>query len=89
MQGTKKSHSRISRIFDRLSPATRIVPSAEGIEPWVDRIVRLWDDPPSYVDASQRAHARAQIWHPDRVGPLYEEFFAGISPQPAAPIVNR
>ena len=29
---------------DRLTPASRIVPTAEELEPWVQTVVRLWDD---------------------------------------------
>jgi glycosyltransferase involved in cell wall biosynthesis len=74
-------------IPERYTPDTRAVPTAGEIQPWVDRIINLWDDPVAYVEAGQRAHARAQTWRPDRIGPLYRSFFAGISPQPAPPIV--
>ena len=29
---------------ERLTPATKIVPSAEEVEPWVETVIRLWDD---------------------------------------------
>lgn len=74
-------------IPEQYTPETRTVPTAAEIQPWVDRIIRLWDDPVEYLEASQRAHARAQTWHPDRIGPLYQKFFANMSPQPAPPIV--
>ncbi len=70
------------------TPVTRVIPTADEIQPWVDRIIELWDDPVACVEAGRRAHGRAQTWRPDRIGPLYQEFFSNVSPQPAPPIVN-
>jgi glycosyltransferase involved in cell wall biosynthesis len=76
-------------LFDipaRYTPETRNFPTVDEVQPWIQTIIRLWDDPEFYVEASQRAHERAQIWHPRRLGPRYAEFFANVSPQPCPPL---
>ena len=85
-------------LFDipaRYTPETRDIPTAEEVEPWVETIIRLWDDPGYYNVCSRRARERSQRWHPNRLGPIYREFFgritrpvsvaAGASAQPAEP----
>ena len=60
---------------DRLTPASQILPTAEEVEPWVGAIIRLWDDPAWYREQSNRGKNVAERWHPDRLRPLYAEFF--------------
>jgi hypothetical protein len=33
---------------ERLTPASQILPTAEQVEPWVEAVIRLWDDPAWY-----------------------------------------
>ncbi len=69
-------------LFDipaRYTSETRKVPMAEEVEPWVEAIIRLWDDAAYYEQCSRAARERAQAWHPDRLAPLYREFFFGIA----------
>jgi hypothetical protein len=54
------------------------VPSAEEVAPWVETIIRLWDDREYYEQSSRAARKRAQMWHPDRLAPLYCDFFSRI-----------
>jgi glycosyltransferase involved in cell wall biosynthesis len=63
---------------ERLTPDGRIMPEAEEVEPWVQTIIRLWDDRAFYEEQSARARAEAERWHPDRVRPLYAEFFRSV-----------
>jgi glycosyltransferase involved in cell wall biosynthesis len=72
---------------DRLTPTSPILPTAEEVEPWVDAIIRLWDDQAWYQEQSARARTQAQLWHPDRLRPLYAEFFGGVSVQGRPPLV--
>ena len=44
---------------DRLTPTGRIVPEADEVEPWVETIVRLWDDRALYQEQSLKARAEA------------------------------
>ena len=71
------------------TPETRIVPTAEEVEPWVEMILRLWDDEAFYRQQSEKAFARAAQWHPDRLRPLYVELFRNVLPQPGPPVVPR
>ena len=68
------------------TPQTRDIPTAEEVEPWVETIIRLWDDPQEYAAACDRARNHAQRWHPDRLAPLYREFFSNLAPQPFPPL---
>ena len=73
-------------LFDipaRYTPATRDLPTAEEVEPWVETIIRLWDDPAEYERWSQAAWERAKQWHPDRLAPVYREFFGRLTHSPA------
>ena len=71
------------------TPETREVPTAEEVEPWVETIIRLWDDAAEYERWSRAARERAQQWHPDRLASVYREFFASITHQPGPPLVPR
>ena len=73
----------------KYTPETRDVPTAEEVEPWVETIIRLWDDAAEYERWSQAARDRAQQWHPDRLAPIYREFFGSITHQPGPPLVPR
>ncbi len=79
-------------LFDipaRYTPETRDVPTAEEVAPWVDTIIRLWDDPAEYDRASRAARERAQAWHPARLAPLYRDFFRNVTHQPGPPSAPR
>src|SRR5262249_43164064 len=71
-----------------LTPAGQELPRAEEVEPWVETILRLWDDPALYEEQSRKARAEAQRWHPDRLRPLYTEFFRKVRVQPRPPWVS-
>ena len=76
-------------IPDCYTPATTVVPTAEQVEPWVETIIRLWDDPKLYQHWSQAAQRRAQRWLPERLAPVYRQFSSTIFPQPAPPFLRR
>ncbi len=73
----------------RYTPETRDLPTNEEVEPWVETIIRLWDDAAEYERWSRAARERAQQWHPDRLAPVYREFFGSITHQPGPPLVPR
>jgi glycosyltransferase involved in cell wall biosynthesis len=62
-------------------------PAAEEVEPWVDTIVRLWDDPGLYARYSQAARQRGRRWIGENLKTVYREFFANLFVQPGPPIV--
>ncbi len=62
----------------RYTPETRLVPSAEEVAPWIDTLVRLWDDAEFYEKERCRCLAAAEAWGPERLLPQYEEFFRQV-----------
>lgn len=64
------------------TPESRLVPTPAEVAPWVDAVIRLWDDPNSYEDERRRCRAAAEAWRPERLGPRYEAFFAGLWAEP-------
>ena len=81
-----------SFLFDipaRYTPETREVPTVEEVEPWVETIVRLWDDAAECERWSHAARERAGRWRPERLAPIYSEFFGCITHQPGPPLVPK
>jgi glycosyltransferase involved in cell wall biosynthesis len=76
-------------IPERYTPETRIVPAAEEVEPWVETIIRLWDDAVFYEQASQASRQEAKRWHPDQLASVYRDFFSKIFHQPGPPILPQ
>ena len=64
---------------DRITPATRMLPTAEEVEPWVQAVIRLWDDAEFYEEHRKRALAESRRWDPEVVEPLYARFFEGLA----------
>jgi len=73
----------------RYSSEAPIVPYADDIQPWVDAVIRLWDDPAGFQQASQRVAEAALRWHPEHTLPVYSEFFRNLRPQPGPPLLPR
>jgi glycosyltransferase involved in cell wall biosynthesis len=68
-------------LFDvpaRYTPETGLVPSADEVAPWVETIIRLWDDHVFYRQEQQRCLAAAEAWRPERLAPRFEELFASV-----------
>jgi glycosyltransferase involved in cell wall biosynthesis len=63
---------------EQYTPQTRLVPSAEEMAPWIDTIIRLWDDAAFYEQERRRCLAAAEAWRPERLLPRFEEFFYGV-----------
>jgi glycosyltransferase involved in cell wall biosynthesis len=63
---------------ERLTPESQNLPTAEEVAPWVESIIHLWDDQDWYREQSNRARGQAERWHPDRLRPLYAEFFGDV-----------
>ncbi len=59
------------------TPESREVPTAEEVVPWVETIVRLWDDGQFYDETSRRCRERAEAWRPGVLLPRYEEILRG------------
>jgi glycosyltransferase involved in cell wall biosynthesis len=67
---------------ERITPATRMLPTAEEVAPWVEAVIRLWDDAEFYQDHRRRALAEARRWDPEVLEPRYVEFFRDLKPGP-------
>jgi glycosyltransferase involved in cell wall biosynthesis len=64
-------------IPEQYTPQTRLVPTAEEVAPWIETILRLWDDEAFYQQERRRCQA-AEAWRPERLLPQFEEFFTGM-----------
>ena len=73
----------------RYTPETREIPAAEEVEPWVEAIIRLWDDAAEHQQWSCAARERAKRWHPDRLAGFYHEFVGNLTHQPGPPLLPR
>lgn len=60
------------------TPESPLAPTAEEMAPWVDLIIRLWDDKALYDSERQRCWAAAEEWRSFRLGDRYERFFATV-----------
>jgi glycosyltransferase involved in cell wall biosynthesis len=63
---------------DRFTPQTALVPSAEDVAPWVDTLVRLWDDAAHYEEQRRRCLAAAERWRPERLAAAYDAYFGRV-----------
>lgn len=63
---------------DQYTPESRVAPSAEEVLPWVNAIIRLWDDPSYYEEISERCRTRAEMWRPSVLLPPYIEAFESL-----------
>jgi glycosyltransferase involved in cell wall biosynthesis len=62
-----------------VTPETRLAPAAAEVAPWVAAVLRLWDDPAAYTQASAAARSAAAVWHPDAVVPRWEAFLTALA----------
>ncbi|HWE40547.1 MAG TPA: glycosyltransferase [Isosphaeraceae bacterium] len=60
---------------DRLTPATRTLPTAEEVGPWVESVIRLWDDAGFHAEHRRRALVEAERWAPEILEHEYVRFF--------------
>jgi glycosyltransferase involved in cell wall biosynthesis len=57
---------------ERYTPQSCLVPTAAEVAPWIDTIIRLWDDEAFYHDEQRRCLAAAEAWRPERLLPRFE-----------------
>jgi hypothetical protein len=63
-----------------MTPSTLVLPTAAEVSPWVDAVVRLWDDPDFYQEHRRRASAESRRWNPETLDPLYAHTFESLVP---------
>jgi glycosyltransferase involved in cell wall biosynthesis len=68
-------------IPERITPITRMLPTAEEVAPWVEAVIRLWDDEEFYADHQRRALAESRRWSPEVREPQYVRFFSDLRPK--------
>jgi len=71
---------------ERLTPFTRDLPTPEEVSPWIDAILRLWDDETWYAERSRLALEESRRWDREVVEPQNAEFFQKVRPG-GSPIV--
>ena len=79
--GLPETLEKAGILFDvpeKYTPETRLVPSAEEMAPWIDTIIRLWDDALFYAQERRRCLAAAEAWRPERLLPRFEDFFLRV-----------
>ena len=64
---------------ERLTPQSREIPSAEEVSPWVEAILRLWDDAEFYRQHRCRALSESRRWDAVVLEPRYVQFFEEIA----------
>ena len=62
----------------RLTPHTRELPTAEEVAPWVEMIIRLWDDPVYYAEHERRALVESQRSAPGVLETQYTRVFNDV-----------
>ncbi|MCL2349709.1 MAG: glycosyltransferase [Planctomycetaceae bacterium] len=60
------------------TPETRIAPTPEEIEPWVDAVITLWDNAEQYQLFGTKGKARAEYWQPDRIAQQYDSVLSNL-----------
>jgi glycosyltransferase involved in cell wall biosynthesis len=65
-------------VRERYTPQSRMVPTAEEVAPWVETIIRLWDEDAFYARERRRCLAAAEAWRLERLLPHFEELFATV-----------
>jgi glycosyltransferase involved in cell wall biosynthesis len=61
-----------------ITPRQSVPVDAKVVEPWIDIIARLEDDPEFYQEESARALAASAIYRPENLTPRYVEYFQSI-----------
>ena len=61
-----------------LTPATRTVPPAAALEPWLDALLDLWDDPARRAEWGARARAEAARFDARTVGDRHDAALRGL-----------
>ena len=62
----------------RLTPYSRELPTTEEVTPWVEAVIRLWDDTDWYTELRRRALAESRRWEPVILELRYARFFTDV-----------
>jgi glycosyltransferase involved in cell wall biosynthesis len=64
------------------TPRSPQAPTAAEVEPWVERVIGLWDDPALWLGASLAARRRAGAFHPDPVAAAHDALVRRVAGGP-------
>ncbi len=70
--------TRRLKIPSEYTPETKIVPPASAVAPWIEEIIRLWDDREYYQTRRQKGLERAKIWEPKWLAFEYDKCFRSL-----------
>ncbi len=74
-------------VFDipaKYTPESKIIPPAADVRPWIDAIVRLWDDRAEYARLSNAAQAASDRFKESAVAAQYDTYLRSLlSPTPS------
>ena len=65
-------------IPDRHRPRSQIVPTVEEVQPWISRIIELWDSEAFYNETSRHCRQVAEAYREDLVADQYAAFFQEV-----------
>ena len=68
----------VLHIPEEFTPKTRDPLPAEAVEPWLELIVRLWDDQGFYEAEAARALAAADMYRPENLTARYLDYFMRV-----------
>jgi hypothetical protein len=54
------------------TPESQTAPTPEEVEPWLQAIIKLWDDANFYETLRQKSLARTKRWQPNRIAEQYD-----------------
>jgi len=57
-----------------ITPSTSEPPTADEVAPWVEAVIRIWEDPVWEEHLVQATRQAALRWHPEVIVPQWEEF---------------
>ncbi|MGL4943516.1 MAG: glycosyltransferase [Thermoguttaceae bacterium] len=63
---------------EKYTPKSRTPITEEEAAPWVETIVRLWDDEDFYMKVSEQCRCHARRWEPDTLIVEYEKYFNSL-----------
>jgi glycosyltransferase involved in cell wall biosynthesis len=64
---------------ERLTPTCEVLPEAQEVMPWVEAIIRLWDDVDFYEELCHRALCESGRWDSATVESWFASFFLGLT----------
>lgn len=68
----------ILTIPDKFQPDRLAFPNGEEAAPWVNAIIRLWDDGEYYIEMQKKGWEQAKKWNCDKVANMYETFLTNL-----------